>query len=213
MKTYPSIEHSAKAPRQPCYVFVKYDGSNLRFEWSKKRGWYKFGTRKHMIDETHPIYGEAHRLFLERYGDALPMVFKKSKEFRNVEAVTVFAEWFGKQSFAGNHVQDDPKSIVLFDVNPLKKGFLGPKRFLEEFGHLEVAELLQMRNLSDEFINSVRDGSFDCSSKYAIANEIPEGVICKGGDGHNLWMAKIKTQNYYDVLKSRCPEDWSTKWE
>lgn len=213
MKLYPSIEHSGKAPRQHCHAFVKYDGSNLRFEWNPKRGWYKFGTRKLLFDETHPIYGSAIQLFKERYGDALPRVFQSSKTFKGVQAVTVFAEWFGAKTFAGRHLPDDPKNLVLFDVNPLKKGFLGPKRFLDEFGHLEVAELLWSGTLNDEFIQSVRDGSQDVNSKYAIANELPEGVICKGEDGHDLWMCKIKTQAYYDALKERCPEDWTSLWE
>ena len=71
MKTYPSIDGLAKAPHKPCYTFVKYDGSNLRFEWSKKRGWYKFGTRKTMIDQNTPVFGSAIPMFLEKYGDGL----------------------------------------------------------------------------------------------------------------------------------------------
>jgi hypothetical protein len=213
MKTYPSIEHSAKAPRKPCYVFVKYDGSNLRFEWSKKRGWYKFGTRKQMFDETMPVFGTAIPLFLQKYGDELPKVFKTDKQFRGVENFTVFAEWFGAKSFAGQHQPDDPKDIVLFDVNPLKKGFLGPKQFLDTFGHLPVAELLETGNLSDELIQRVRSGSLSVESKYEIRSEVPEGVICKGGEGHDIWMAKIKTQKYYDELKARHPIDWQSLWE
>ena len=41
---------------------------------------------------------------------------------------------FGKKSFAGQHEQDDPKDIVLFDVNPHKKGFISPKQFIDILG-------------------------------------------------------------------------------
>ena len=44
----------------------------------------------------------------------------------------VYAEWFGAQSLAGMHKPwDHKRDIVLFDVNPHKKGFLGPKDFLD----------------------------------------------------------------------------------
>jgi len=44
MKSYPSIpgKHTNGIPLT---VFDKLDGSNIRAEWSKKRGFYKFGTR------------------------------------------------------------------------------------------------------------------------------------------------------------------------
>lgn len=212
MKTYPSIAHSSKAPRKPCYIFVKYDGSNIRFEYSKKRGWYKFGTRRLLFDETSP-FGPAIPLFKEKYADDLEKVFKTSKLFHGVDGVTVFCEWFGAKSFAGQHDENDPKNLVLFDVNPNKKGFLGPKEFLDEFGHLKVAELIEFGHMNDELINHVRTENFDVvdfRSKYDIKTEVPEGVICKGGSGklHDLWMCKIKSQRYYDELKKRHPADW-----
>jgi len=124
MKTYPSIGGPSSGHHKPCYAFVKYDGSNLRFEWSKKRGWYKFGTRKTLLDENHPIYGPAIPLFLQKYGDGLEAVFGKEKLFRGVENVIVYAEWFGSQSLAGMHKPwDHKRDIVLFDVNyPYPKG-------------------------------------------------------------------------------------------
>lgn len=216
MKQYPEMPNAGKAPRKPCYIFVKYDGSNIRAEWSKKRGWHKFGTRKMMIDETHPGFGPAIPLFKQKYGEDLEKVFKKSKLFQGVDRVIVFCEWFGVKSFCGQHEETDPKAIVLFDVNPVKKGMLGPKEFLDEFGHLEIAELCGQMNLNEELIQAVRTENFefmDFRSKLPIANEIPEGVICKGDKGHNLWMCKIKTQRYYDELKRRRPLDWEEYWE
>lgn len=214
MKLYPSIPHSGSIDKKDLsHVFVKYDGSNLRFEWSKKQGWYKFGTRKLLFDSSHPIFGTAIELFRQRYADGLEQVFNTSKKFKNLNNVIVFAEWFGAETFAGQHLPNDPKNLILFDVNIHKKGLMSPREFLDDFGHLEVAEVLDKRVIDDEFVAQVRDGSFDCSSKYSIANKMPEGVICKGGSGHNLWMCKIKTQNYHDRLKEVLGEDWTKFWE
>jgi hypothetical protein len=188
------------------------DGSNLRFGWSKKKGWHKFGTRKLMIDETSSMFGPAIPLFMQKYADDLEKVFK-TKEFRSVTEVIVYCEWFGAKSFAGWHDPDDPKDLVLFDVNPIKKGILGPKEFLDNFGHLKVAECLGLQNLNEELIDNVRNEKIDITSKYPIKTEIPEGVICKGNSGHDLWMCKIKTTRYYEVLKDRHPQDWEDLWE
>lgn len=213
MKEYPSIPHSAKAPREHCYVFVKYDGSGLRFSWSRKRGWHRFGTRRTLFDETHPVYGSAIHLFRQRYADALERTFTTSKFFRGTEEAVAYCEWFGRYSFAGEHKPDDPKALVLFDINLHKKGFVGPKHFLEELVHLEVAECLYVGDLTDDLIQDIRDGRFNVASKLDIRAEIPEGVVAKGREGHKLWRCKIKTQQYYDILRGRKPLDWQKFWE
>lgn len=213
MKQYPSIKNSSKAPREACHVFVKYDGSNLRFEWSKRRGWYKFGTRTQMFDESHPTFGIAIPLFLEKYGDGFVRSFSH-KDFRGVESFVIFAEFFGSNSIAGWHDSDhdaDPKDLVPFDVVPHKKGLLSPGQFLDRFGHLGVAELARIGNLNESLIASVRESRFDeidFRSKRSIATSIPEGVICKGGSGHDLWMCKIKSNAYLQEIKKRFPANW-----
>jgi hypothetical protein len=214
MKTYWSIDGPSKAPRQFCYGFTKYDGSNLRAEWSNKRGWYKFGTRKCMIDETDEIFGRAVPLFKQKYGDDLAKVFKTDKLFRGTQNVVAFFEFFGSKSFAGMHFPDDPQwDVVLFDLNLHKKGMLGPKEFLDTVGHLKVAELLYTGNLNEEVIEQVKNGTLDCASKYDIKTEVPEGIVCKGNKGHDLWMAKIKTANYKEELKKRYVTDWEKLWD
>ena len=214
MKSYPSIQKSSVAPKgKGCYVFVKYDGSNLRFEFSKKRGWYKFGTRNHLFDRSDPVFGSAIDLFIGRYGGDLEEIFRKEKLFRGIDNIIVYAEWFGAKTFAGMHVQDDPKEIVLFDVNPITKGLLGSKDFLEIFGHLRVAELLSREIFNNKLIQEVREGRFNCQSRFTIANEIPEGVVCKAGSGHNIFMTKIKTNQYLEKLKEHYQHNWSQYWE
>ena len=61
MLTYPSIDSIGTSRIErgvSCFTFVKYDGSNLRFEWNKKNGFHKFGTRRELFDHSHPIFGK-----------------------------------------------------------------------------------------------------------------------------------------------------------
>ena len=102
MKSYPKIEYYNKGYfGDTVWVFDKLDGSNIRAEWNRKRGWYKFGTRNQMIDERDPNFGDAIPIFLDKYGDDLQKVFRKS--YSNIESVVVFGEYLGENSFAGQH--------------------------------------------------------------------------------------------------------------
>ena len=47
-------------------AFDKLDGNNMRFEWSKKKGWNLFGTRRMIIDASHKEFGSAISLFIAR---------------------------------------------------------------------------------------------------------------------------------------------------
>ena len=199
MKTYPSIPGPGKAPHLPCIAFVKYDGSNLRFEWSRKRGWYKFGTRKTMFDRSHPFWGKAIDLFHEKLAPDIEQVFKTEKHYRGIESAVVFCEYFGPSSFAGQHAEDEPMTLMLLDVNPLKRGFVSPRDFVRDFGHMPyAAEVVYEGNLNHDFIEAVKRGDYP----------LQEGVVAKGGEGHRLWMVKIKTAAWIAQVKSLYPENW-----
>lgn len=206
MKHYPSIFPPVGA-MQSAYLFVKYDGSNVRFEFSHKQGWYKFGTRNFLLDQE-TMFGPVVDLFKAKYADDLEKVFKTSKHFRGVKRVIVFAEWFGAKSFAGQHEEDDPKELVLFDVNPISKGFMGPRQFLDEFGHLRVAELVYQGDVDQAMIDNIVSDKLVFPSGYGIKTAFPEGVICKGGERHKLWMSKIKHKSYIAELRRRYPLEW-----
>ena len=158
-----------------------------------------------MFDSSSEIFGTSIDLFLNKYGDALEKVFKKEKHFRHVQNIVVFCEWFGAKSFAGNHKPWDKKDIVMFDVNLHKKGLMGPKEFLGYFGHLDIAEVVYQGNFGTQLVENVRNGQIDIESKYEVRSEIPEGIICKGGKGHDLWMCKIKTAEYMNCLLYTSP--------
>ncbi len=211
MKEYPSIESVKYAPLgEHCLAFRKYDGSNLRVEWSKKSGWHKWGTRRRLFDHTDPDFGEAIGIFEKKYADDLVKVITDNKLFRSVNSVIVFMEFLGPNSFSGLHdpkvlagaginvESNGPKDVVVFDINLHKKGFLGPRNFVKTFEHLDVAEVMYDGPLTEKFISDVREGRYP----------VREGVVCKGGDGHKLWMCKIKTNAYIQELKDRFGVGW-----
>jgi hypothetical protein len=200
MKQYPHIEYYTKGiMNEPIIAFNKLDGSNIRCEFSKKRGFYKFGTRKCIIDEKHEQFGKAVTLFLEKYNEDLSRVFT-SKDYRNYLSVVVFAEYFGENSFAGFHVPDDKMDIVLFEVDLYKKGILKAGEFIKDFGHLDIPEVIYEGNLNMTFINDVKENKYN----------LKEGVMCKGyrkTKGNDIvWMVKVKTNDWHERLKNKYGE-------
>lgn len=195
MKQYPSIEHWNKdLLGRRVLAFDKLDGSNLRFEWSRKRGWYKFGTKGQMIDEKNEQFGNAITVFLKKYGDYLPRIFTDNQNYRSIRNFVVFCEYLGANSFAGRHVAGDVMDTVLFDVNPIGKGFVCPEDFLKDFGHLDVPKLIYSGVLTEEFIFNVKSGKYP---------SLTEGVVAKGADKKTqVWMIKIKTTQWLEKLKA-----------
>lgn len=194
MLQYPSIDGAAKAPLgKPCIAFYKYDGSNLRWEWSSKKGWNKFGTRRQMFDHSTPLYNQAIPLFMDGLADEI--VYKVKQVTKNPERITAFTEFFGPSSFAGSHDENEQKELKLFDLFLFKKGFIPAKQFSKMFeGKPYAPEIIYEGNLNKQFIMDIRD------SKYPV----DEGVICKGED----FMVKIKTNAYFDKLRNKYDEDW-----
>jgi len=197
MEQYPEIPGARKAPiGEKCIAFYKYDGSNLRWEWSKKRGWHKFGTRTELFAPEHPLWGQAVPLFNRIAQDVEDRIYASDKKFRSIERITAFTEFLGPSSFAGTHDEKEPKELRLFDVWLYKKGRMSPRWFVETFGDAPyAAQVVYQGNLSTEFIRDVRAG------KYPVW----EGVVAKGDD----WMCKIKTEAYMLKLK----EVYGLNWE
>ena len=206
MIEYPSIPNSSKAPRLKCVAFDKLDGSNFRAKWTQKRGFDVFGTRTQLIDESDPFWGQMVTLFKNSVASALDDKFRKDKTFRDEREIIVFSEFFGEQSFAGRHVEGDPKKIVVFDVLTGHKNrkFVKPMDFVREFHEIvELPIVIYTGNLNEEFIAAVRRNDFNLN----------EGVICKGSipvgnSVGGIWQCKIKTQAYFDRLKALYQENW-----
>jgi hypothetical protein len=196
-----SIEYYGDNWGLPIIAFDKLDGSNLRFEYSQKRGFYKFGTRNMMIDERSEPFGFAINIFRDKYEKELTKIFK-GKEYRNTLAFVCFAELIGAKSSFGQHdFINDTFDTVLFDIDQYKKGFVPPKQFIKDFGGTGIPKVVYTGNLNKEFVQKVKANEFGLS----------EGVICKGvtqtkKGSDNLFYCKIKTDNWFEELRSKYPE-------
>ena len=202
MEQYPSIIGSAKAPLgNPCVAQYKYDGSNLRWEWSPKKGFHKYGTRQQLFDKTDPTFGVAIEMFHDTLADE---IVRRTREFiRNPQRITAFTEFFGENSFAGSHEPADAKELRLFDIYLFQKGMLPVKDFLKHYGDMpQAAEIVYEGNLNKEFITNLKTGAFACEKD--LSRPIFEGVIAKG----NGFAVKIKTDAYFVRLRQKYPERW-----
>ena len=213
MLYYPKIPGSKSALLDRCIAFEKYDGTNLHWVWDREYGWIQFGTRRDEfyldargiaeLNEAHPGLEEAAPLFQSGYAELLEPLFLGHENYRTAARVTVFTEFFGPNSFAGMHRKDDPKQLMLFDVQA-DSGMVGPEQFVRDFGEVGVARVVYRGRLTGQFAEDVRRG------KYGVA----EGVVCKGGTGGaDVWMVKIKTYAYMERLKQAFRERWEDFWE
>ena len=203
MEQYPSIIGSAKAPLgKPCIAQYKYDGSNLRWEWSPKHGFNKYGTRQHLFDKTDPVFGPSIEMFQDTLAEE---IVRRTKEYiRNPQRITAFTEFFGPNSFAGSHEPADTKELRLFDIYLFQKGMLSVKDFIKHYGDMpQAAEIVYEGNLNHDFITNLKKGKFKC--RESLARPIFEGVIAKGSG----FSVKIKTDEYFRHLRHKYPERWN----
>jgi hypothetical protein len=208
MKEYPEIKYYGDYWGLPIMAFVKLDGSNLRFEYSQKRGFYKFGTRNVLIDRNNDPFGFAIDLFLNKYDRSLTEIFK-SKTYRNTLSFVCYAEVKGKKSEFGQHdFKDDEFEITLFDVEEYKKGLIPPRQFYKDFHGIvpfAIPNIIYEGNLNRDFVMQVKNNTFN----------LQEGVVCKGRipnkKDNNLYYCKIKTDDWFERLRVRRPDLYLTE--
>lgn len=195
MKTYPTITRDVQ--NVAIYAFDKLDGSNIRAEWSRKKGFWKFGSRKRLVGQDETTLGKAQSLILEKYADSLSNIFRGERW----QKATAFFEFHGPRSFAGWHHDEDEHTVTLFDVAGDRRGILEPRTFLKLFEGLDHAVLLHTGNANQLFQDAVHHG------------ELPgmtfEGVVCKGpwtSPGLPL-MFKVKNHAWIKRLREQCKDD------
>jgi len=204
----------AAIPDGRCIAFEKYDGTNLHWEWDRDFGWHSFGPRRdefNLTDEGIQLFIQQHAhlrqsvdVFRATLADGIEEVFRAHPNYRELQSLKVFTEFFGPNSFAGLHKEGDPKELRLFDVLAEPLGMIGPKQFVADFGHLHSARVVYEGKLTGKFTEDVRLG------KYGVS----EGVVCKGGSGGaDVWMIKVKTHAYMERLKKAFADRWEEYWE
>jgi hypothetical protein len=214
MLHYPKIPGSRGCPNGRCLAFEKYDGTNLHWDWDRDFGWHAFGTRRDEFNLTeagveqfvrlHAHLWQCVEVFRTTLAEGVEKVFREHPAYRGVQALKVFTEFLGPNSFAGLHKEDDPKELRLFAVLAEPVGIISPCQFVADFGHLHTAQMVYEGRLTGKFAEDVRVG------RYGVA----EGVVCKGGlGGADLWMVKIKTYAYLEKLKRAFGAKWEDYWE
>lgn len=197
VKTYPSISYATES-RLPIYAFDKLDGSNIRAEWTSKKGWHKFGTRHRLVDATDPIFGQAPKLITDKYGEPLAKALRDA----GFDRAMCFFELWGPSSFAGMHNLEEKLTVTLFDVAPFNQGILMPDRFLKTVGHLDHAPLLYQGPCTEAFIEQVRSGT--------LSGMTFEGVVCKSANDKKTKMPlmfKQKSRAWLDKLNEYCGDN------
>lgn len=116
-----------------------------------------------------------------------------------MERWSLFFEFYGKNSFAGQHLDTEEQTLTLIDVAPFNKGILEPLDFIREFGHFDIPPVLFIGQVTEEFIDSVKDSS--------LKDMFFEGVVCKGANDKKTKMPimfKIKSKAWLDKVKNYC---------
>ena len=213
---YPKISDGSNCPLNRCFAFEKCDGTNLHFNWSLSDHWHKFGTRRtefffnrdgvKEFNKEHPGLENAIDYFNYNVRDSLTAYFSKHTLS---EHHTVFCEFFGPNSFAGQHSKEDAEmgnqKLVIIDVSVNNK-LLSPQQLIEDFnqfGGIDIAKVIYKGKYSGQFANDVRNG------KYPVN----EGVVCKGIVDGEVYMCKIKTNAYMERLKMEIKDNWKNYWE
>ena len=184
MKIFPSIRQSRKPFK--AHIFDKLDGTNLRFSWNKKEGWYEYATRTRPLPADHKLYQIGYEIFLNKFADKIVSVASRN----NWKRLDVFFEFYGENSFAGRHYLNEKQTISMIDLAPNTRGFLNPLEFLELFNDLNIASYLGEADWNEDYIEAVRTG--------LVEGITFEGVVAKAENKQR--MAKAKTQKWIDKV-------------
>jgi len=173
------------------WAFDKMDGQNLRFEGNLKRGFYKFGSKTQMVSPNDENFGEGVNIFMEKYSESILSILSKKLKDKNLK-FTVFGEYVGENSFAGKHLPGDKMDVVMFDIWIYKKGWISPQIIIDDFGQLGIPKLIYEGELTTELISDIQKNRFN----------LKEGVIAKGHKRNDIFMAKIKTNDWLIKVKN-----------
>jgi hypothetical protein len=205
---YPKIPDTLNCPLKQCIAFEKYDGTNIHVVWRRDYGWESYGTRRDSFLWMFSGIGQFEQAHPELKGVAA-LWDPESKldnyltiNYPNAQEIIVFAEYFGVNSFAGQHKPADQMQLVIFDIQVDGK-MLSPEELIEEFKDFNIANVVFKGKFTGQLFIDVRKG------KYPVN----EGVVVKGIVDDQVYMCKIKTEAYLDRLKTEFKDNWKEYWE
>ncbi len=85
--------------------------------------------------------------------------------------------------------------MFFLNVKRFQKGFVSPKTFITDFGHLGIPSIVWEGIYNEELIEKVRNND--------MPKDLIEGVVCKGVDEQKIWMVKIKTSKWLSQIKDK----------
>lgn len=202
---YPKIPESNTGLLTKCIAFEKYDGTNMHWVWNLQDGWTHFGTRRtqfelnrkgcHDFKWEHSELDDAPYIFNERLRDRLTAMLSQHPIYR-LNKVYVFTEFFGPNSFAGNHSTTDAidgtQQLILIDVS-IGKRIIPPEQFIKDFEPYGIARVVYEGKHIGQLIDDVYKGKYD----------VNEGVVCKGELKGEVHMFKAKTREWLKRLEKR----------
>lgn len=198
---YPKIPENSDKFHGKCMAFEKYDGTNLHWKWDPQEGWLGFGTRRTHFSLTregikdfskeHVELAEAPHIFNEGLRDKLTMFFCINSALR-LHNITLFTEFYGANSFAGNHDANDEHKLILIDVM-INGRLIPPESFNESYSQFGSAQVVYTGKYSGQFAEDVHKGKYN----------VNEGVVVKGVVDGQVFMTKIKTKDYLKRLEKR----------
>lgn len=194
VKQYPSIDGPPRFGSS-VYVYPKYDGSNIRAEWTRKKWFDKFGSRKVLLGADNEQLGGAIALIKARE-DEFAVAFR-DKRFSRIDKAVCFFEYWGHQSFAGLHQPGDAMRVSLIDLDIYKRGQIDPRDFNDFALMIDGAAPVLDSRFNQPAADLVRAGTYP--------GQTFEGVICKlppERPWQPPYMFKMKSQAWIDKVKA-----------
>lgn len=185
----------------PIIAFDKLDGNNIRCEWTRKgKTFEKFGSRKVLLGEDSSLSPAIP--LIKAHEEAIVPLLRGARW----EKATLFFEYHGPNSFAGQHQEGDQMRATLIDVFVYKKGYMLPSEFVKMFyggnTSVDLPDILYRGSPTKDFTESVRNKS--------LPGITSEGVVCKGlptKRGYPPTMFKVKTNEWLEKVKARFGSD------
>ena len=225
MKHYdsiPRIQDDDTLKGEVVWGFNKLDGQNFVASYNcRKKTWGPFGSRTVTVDENSEQFGLVVKWFKNsNYPEILADIVKKHSGkkdiFTGVEEVTFVFEWYGENSFAGKHQEDDKMHLALIDVFLKKKGYMKPVDYFDLFfnTNIEIPELIYTGTLNSVIIEAIQNN--DWTQPDAKLPTVKEGVVFKRSTllkGQRRPSVKVKTKWWLDKLHSMYTEEECKKLE
>lgn len=197
MKQYPSIPKKWK--NDLIYKwFPKYDGSNIRIEINKHGIPYKWGSRKSLIDENS-VFSEIIDIYQNKYQNIIEEITKKEKWL----SIILFFEYWGENSFAGEHTIEDNKNLTLLDINVYKKGFLPYDKINDIFNNYDIIDDYLMIP-KPILISEVNENLINMVKNLTLEGQTFEGIVGKCFHKNQLEMVKLKSDAWLEKIREKC---------